>query len=198
MAWSRRGCPLCRSPWTLAAASATPQRSAPRAEWRSLGSGVLLLINDSHPRAVVVSPLGLRNHRGDFDNTAADYGRLRSIGMNGSVQSVLMDLYFGRGMNPPPAGKAWPGDYGNWTHWTAFVAETVAAAPAGVSFDIWNAPNRPTIRGLQLLLHAPSPVWLVSPLISHLPRSAFWITTVVGIHVNESTTNVITHNNTVT
>lgn len=58
-------------------------------------------INETHPRDAVIESLGLRNHRGDFDNLEDDFDRLRALGVSGSVQSVLSDLYFGRGMNYP-------------------------------------------------------------------------------------------------
>ena len=125
-----------------APSAAVPQPAPQCRAARQVGSGVLLSINQSQPRPEVVAPLGLRNHRGDYDNLPGDYGRLRSMGMDGSVQSVLMDLYFGRGQNPPAVRDPWPGDGGNWTSWIAFVKETVAAAPEGVSFDIWNEPVR--------------------------------------------------------
>ena len=67
--------------------------------------------------------------------------------IDGSVQSVLMDLYFGRGMNPPPKSQAWIGDDGNWTHWTDFVSRTVLAAPDGLAMDIWNEPDGGTFWG---------------------------------------------------
>ena len=106
-------------------------------------SGVLLSINQTHPRASVVEPLGLRNHRGDFDNLEDDFTRLRSLGMTGSIQSVLMDLFFGRGFNPPPksCSTCWPGDGGQWSNWTDFVQTTVASLPHGAAIDVWNEPD---------------------------------------------------------
>ena len=133
-----------------------PAPGAPCRVAQQVGSGVLLSINETHPRDAVIESLGLRNHRGDFDNLEADFDRLRALGIGGSVQSVLSDLYFGRGMNYPPPSEAWPGDDGNWSDWADFVSRTVSAAPEGVALDIWNEPDGSTFwaRSYQQYLEA--------------------------------------------
>ena len=129
-------------PAGVAAVSLTVDFGGPSRAARQVASGVLLSLNASAPKSSVVTPLKLKNHRGDWDDTEADTTRLRSLGLSGSIQSVVADLWWGRGNNPPgPRGIAGGENGSDWGAWEDFVADMVKTAPPGVSFDLWNEPD---------------------------------------------------------
>ena len=120
-----------------------------------VASGILLSINETHPSPSVIAPLNLRAHRGDYDHLPAQFARLTSLGIT-TKQVLLPDLWVQEvtghnsftTLQPPPAGVpacanpgCWPCDNGNCTRWQDFVERTVAAAPAGLMYDIWNEPG---------------------------------------------------------
>jgi hypothetical protein len=112
---------------------------------RQVGAGVLLSLNATHPRTAVIEPLRLHAHRGDWGVLPAVHERLTSLGIKRS-EPLLADLWCyqkgcDHGFSSLGDGE-WPGDYGNWTEWEAFVKETVGNAPVGVVFDIWNEPGQ--------------------------------------------------------
>jgi hypothetical protein len=116
-----------------------------------VAAGVLLSINETHPRAEILRPLRLRAHRGDWDHLPEQYARLRGLGFT-TVQSLLPDLWVQNitgenSFTSLVAGRCaavpgcWPGDRGNWRPWERWVADIVASSPEGIEFDIWNEPG---------------------------------------------------------
>jgi len=110
-----------------------------------VGAGILLSINETHPRDAVVRPLRLGAHRGDWDHLPAQFERLGRLGIR-TRQVLLPDLWVQAvtGHNWfTSLNKVgdWPGDEGNWTRWEAFVQATVAASPSSLYYDVWNEPG---------------------------------------------------------
>ena len=111
-----------------------------------VAAGVLLSINETHPRAEIIRPLRLSAHRGDWDHLPTEAARLRSLGFT-TIQSLLPDLWVQNvtgynSFSSLVAGRCaapgcWPGDKGDWGPWERWVADIVSSAPEGVEFDIW-------------------------------------------------------------
>eukprot|EP01052_Picozoa_sp_SAG31_P013535 SAG31_NODE_816_length_11865_cov_38.805116_2_plen_171_part_00 len=111
-----------------------------------VAAGVLLSINETHPRAELIRPLRLSAHRGDWDHLPQQHARLRGLGFT-TMQSLLPDLWVQNitgenSFSSLVAGRCstpgcWPGDSGDWEPWEQWVADIVSAAPEGVDFDIW-------------------------------------------------------------
>ena len=57
-----------------------------------VGAGVLLSINETHPKDSLIAPLRLHAHRGDWDHTDVEYARLQRLGFK-TVQLLLPDMY---------------------------------------------------------------------------------------------------------
>jgi hypothetical protein len=100
------------------------------------GSGFLYGFspNGSEPPDSAVGPLNIRLHRAGLEDTLAQAGRMKALGIQ---QQVVVSEVWGY-------EKAHPGDHGEWAAWEKCVrrqSDRVRQAGLQVQYDIWNEPD---------------------------------------------------------
>ena len=56
-----------------------------------VAAGILLSINETHPKDSLITPLKLHTHRGDWDRKPVQYSRLQRLGVK-TMQLLLSDM----------------------------------------------------------------------------------------------------------
>jgi hypothetical protein len=103
---------------------------------RHCGSGFLYGFspNGSEPPDSAVAPLNIRLHRAGLEDTLAQAGRMKALGIQ---QQVVLSEVWGY-------EKTHPGDHGDWTTWEKCIRrqmDLVRQAGSQVQYDIWNEPD---------------------------------------------------------
>ena len=70
----------CMKGWTIAVCVAPINMDTDTRQAKRVAAGILLSINETHPRDEVIAPLRLNAHRGDWDIRPRQFARLGIAG----------------------------------------------------------------------------------------------------------------------